>query len=91
MRQLLCPGQTLLSAFVARPGDGNLGPEARTAEGRTARRPPEPHDRRSVSIFGELTSARVADGSLEGREIERVPLGERPGLPEGDCPYVLED
>ncbi len=91
MRQLLCLGHTLLSAFVAQQGDGDLGPEARTAEGRTARRLPEPHDRRYVSIFGELTIARVAYGSREGQRIERVPLDERLGLPEGDFSYVLED
>jgi hypothetical protein len=91
MRQLLALGHTLLSAFIAQQGDGDLGTEARTAEGRTARRLPEPHDRRYVSIFGELTIARVAYGSREGQRIERVPLDERLGLPEGDFSYVLED
>src|SRR3954447_21743591 len=57
-RQPLGLGHTLLSAFVA-AGDGDLGPEAETPEGRTVRRPPERHDRRYVSIFGELTIDRV--------------------------------
>jgi hypothetical protein len=30
-------------------------------------------------------------GSREGQRIERVPLDERLGLPEGDFSYVLED
>jgi hypothetical protein len=90
-RQLLGLGHTLLSAFVAQQGDGDLGPEVQAAEGRTARRLPEPHDRRYVSVFGELTITRAVYGSREGQRIEHVPLDERLGLPEGDFSYVLED
>lgn len=90
-RQLLGLGHTLLSAFVAEQGDGDLGPEAETTEGRSARRLPERHDRRYVSIFGGLTITRAAYGTREGQKIERVPLDERLGLPEGEFSYVLED
>ncbi len=45
IRQLLALGPTLLSAFVAQHGDGDLGPQAETAGGQTARRLPERHDR----------------------------------------------
>ena len=61
------------------------------SEGRIARRLPEPHDRRYVSIFGELTNARIVYGTREGQRIEYVPLDNRLGLPEGDFSYVLED
>ena len=37
-RQLLGLGHTLLSAFVAAQGDGDLGPEVEMPEGRTVRR-----------------------------------------------------
>jgi hypothetical protein len=90
-RQLLGLGHSLLSAFIAHQGDGDLGPQAETSDGRVARRLPDPHDRRYVSIFGELTITRVVYGSREGQRIERVPLDERLGLPEGDFSYVLED
>src|SRR3954471_5576384 len=90
-RQLLGLGHSLLSAFVAAQGDGDLGPEVEMPEGRTARRLPERHDRRYVSIFGELTIDRVAYGTREGQKIERIPLDERLGLPEGEFSYVLED
>src|SRR3954463_3325193 len=90
-RQLLGLGHCLLSAFVAAAGDGDLGPEAETPQGRTVRRLPERHDRRYVSIFGELTIARAVYGTREGQKIERVPLDERLALPEGDFSYVLED
>jgi hypothetical protein len=90
-RQLLGLGHTMLSAFVAQQGDGDLGPQAETAEGRIALRLPERHDRRYVSVFGELTVGRVVYGSREGQRIERVPLDERLALPEGEFSYVLED
>jgi hypothetical protein len=90
-RRLLGLGHTLLSAFVAAQGDGDLGPEVEVSGGRAARRLPERHDRRYVSIFGELTIARVVYGTREGQRIEHVPLDERLGLPEGDFSYVLED
>lgn len=76
---------------MAQQGDGDCGPESTTAEGTTARRLPEAHDRRYMSIFGELTIRRVVYGTREGQKIERVPLDERLGLPEGDFSYVLED
>ena len=68
-----------------------MGPEANTPEGDTVRRLPEHHDRRYVTIFGELTVSRAEYGTREGQKIERVPLDERLGLPEGDFSYVLED
>jgi hypothetical protein len=91
MRQLLALGYTLLCSFVAGQGDGDVGPEVTTPEGNTSRRLPEQHDRRYVSIFGELTIARFVYGTREGQKIEWVPLDERLGLPEGDFSYVLED
>jgi hypothetical protein len=90
-RQLLGLGHSLLSAFVAAQGDGDLGPEVETPEGRTVRRLPQRHDRRYVSIFGELTVERVVYGTRERQKVEHVPLDERLGLPEGDFSYVLED
>src|SRR4051812_16209758 len=90
-RQLIALGHTLLSAFVAAQGDGDLGPQAEAPGGHTVRRLPQRHDRRYVSIFGELTIARVVYGSREGQAIKHVPLDERLGLPEGDFSYVLED
>src|SRR5512135_1970563 len=59
MRQLLRLGHTLLSAFVAQQGNGDLGLEAETVGGQTVRQLPESHDRRYVSIFGELTVTRA--------------------------------
>src|SRR5262245_1662837 len=91
LRQLLDLGYTLLSAFVAQQGDGDVGPRSEAAKGRIALRLPARHDRRYVSIFGELAITRAVYGSREGQRIERVPLDERLGLPGGEFSYVLED
>jgi hypothetical protein len=58
-RQRVGLGHSLLSAFVAAQGDGDLGPEVEVSEGQAARRLPERHDRRDVSVFGELILTRV--------------------------------
>ena len=75
-RQLLGLGHALLSAFVAAAGDGDLGPEVEAPEGHTVRRLPERHERRYVSIFGELTIGRAVYGTREGQKIERVVFGQ---------------
>jgi hypothetical protein len=89
-RQLLGLGHTLLSAFVAAQGDGDLGPEVEVSGGQAARRLPERHDRRYVSVFGELTITWAVYGSREGQRIEWVPLDERLGLPGGDFLAVTD-
>jgi hypothetical protein len=89
--QLLDLGLTLLNLFVARHGDGNLGPTAETSEGRTLRRLAQTHGRRYVAIFGELTIPRVVYGTREGQKIELAPLDQVLGLPEGDFSYVVQD
>lgn len=91
MEQLLQVGHSLLIAFVARHGDGNVGPTTATLDGETARRLPEPHERRYVSIFGELTIRRFVYGSREGQKIAVAPLDQKLGLPTGEFSYVLED
>src|SRR6202007_1548730 len=91
MRRLLALGHTLLEAFVAEKGNGDVGSNIPAGDGHTLQRLPEAHNRRYVSIFGELMISRIVYGSREGQRIERVPLDERLGLPAGDFSYVLED
>src|SRR5262249_61532514 len=56
LRQLLRLGHTLLSAFVAGQGDGDVGPEAESPEGRTVRRVARRPGRRCVSTFCEVAA-----------------------------------
>jgi hypothetical protein len=89
--QLLELGLTLLNLLVAKHGDGNLGPTGETTQGRTLQRLLRTHDRRYVTIFGELTIPRVVYGTREGQKIGLAPLDQTLGLPEGDSSYVVRD
>ncbi len=89
--RLLNLGLTLLEAFVASQGDGDAGSEVETADGRRVRRMPELHERRYLSIFGELLIRRWVYAEREKRPVERAPLDERLGLPAGEFSYVLAD
>ena len=91
MKRLLALGLTLLHAFIAQHGDGAVGPTVSEDDGHTIRRLPTTHDRRYVSIFGELIIPRIVYGTREGQKIERAPLDEQLALPAGDFSYVLED
>jgi hypothetical protein len=55
------------------------------------RRLEEPHNRRYVSIFGELTIQRHVYGTRETQKQEAVPLDARLSLPQSEFSYVLQD
>ena len=80
----------LLRSFVEAHGDGDQG-ETVEREGETLERLPEPHDKRYLSIFGELLIGRTVYGTREGQAIGWSPLDAALGLPAGDNSYVLED
>lgn len=88
--RLLAIGHLMLADFVAAQGTGDLGPTIEQ-EGRTLRRLDEPHERRYVSIFGELSIRRHVYGTRETQKHEVVPLDARLNLPEGEFSYVLQE
>jgi len=89
--QLLQLGHTLLAAFVAGHGNGDVGATCAGSAGQSWQRLPETHARRYVSIFGALTVTRFVYGTRAGQKIDAVPLDARLGLPAGEFSYVLED
>ena len=88
--RLLAIGFELLAAYVAKFGCGDEG-ETALREGRTLRRSTHPHNRRYLSIFGELIIQRFVYAVRPKQKIEYVPVDEQLGLPQGECSYVLED
>jgi len=80
----------MLRSFVAAHGDGDQG-ERVEREGKMLQRLPEPHDKRYLSIFGELLIGRYVYGTREGQAIVWSPLDAALGLPGGENSYVLED
>lgn len=87
---LLALGRTLLEGHVASQGTGDVGPTL-TVEGWTWQRLETLHDRRYVSIFGELTIGRTVYGTRETQKHQVAPLDARRNLPAGDFSYVLQD
>lgn len=88
--RLLAIGLRLLEAYVAKFGRGDAG-ETLQREGRTLRRSAEPHQRRYLSIFGELLLGRFVYAVRPKQKIEYVAMDEQLGLPPGEHSYVLED
>lgn len=87
---LLALGHTLLEAYVAGQGTGDLGPTLQW-QGRTLHRLEEVHERRYVSVFGELSIPRHVYGTRETQKHEMVPLDARLNLPAGDFSYLLQE
>jgi hypothetical protein len=82
-------GLALMQGFVAGQGSGDVG-ETFEFEGRVLRRLEKVHERRYVSIFGELTISRQVYGSRETQKLEVIPLDARLGLPAGDYSNLLQ-
>lgn len=91
MTQLLALGHSLLGVFLARQGQGDQGETIPIQDGPDLKRLPQPHQRRYLSVFGEHSITRFVYGTREGQKIQRVPLDERLGLPQGDFSYLLQD
>ena len=80
----------MLLAYINAHGDGDQGPQIEH-EDRSLNRLPEPHDKRYLSIFGEIIISRYVYGTREGQAIQWQPLDALLGLPAGENSYVLED
>ena len=87
---LLRLGHTMLASYVEAVGPGEVG-ETLTYEGQTLRRLEAPHQRRYVSVFGELTISRCVYGTRETQKHEVVPADALLGLPEGEFSYLLQE
>lgn len=88
--RLLDIGRAMLEGYVAGYDTGDLGPTVEH-QGRPLRRLEELHDRRYVSVFGELTIARTVYGTRETQKHEVVPLDALLSLPERDTSYLLQE
>jgi hypothetical protein len=87
---LLALGRTLLVGYVEGVGPGDLG-ETLSHEGRDLKRLDMPHDRRYVSVFGELTVQRCVYGSRETQKHELIPTDTVLCLPASDFSALLQE
>ena len=92
-RQLLLIGHSLLGAFLASSGEGDVGPSLRPPGERPSDPPgvlPRLEERRSrpyLSIFGEISITRACYG--HGR-VEAAPLDARLHLPRRQYSYLFQ-
>jgi len=89
-QRMLAISRWLLQGFVDLQGPGDLGATLEH-EGRCLNRLENRHDRRYVSVFGELRISRVVYGTRETQKHEVVPLDARLGLPESEFSYLLQE
>jgi hypothetical protein len=89
-QMLLKLGLTMLEGHVETVGPGDVG-ETLAHDGRVLRRLESTHDRRYVSVFGELAIPRYVYGTRETQKHEVVPTDALLGLPEGDFSNLLQD
>jgi hypothetical protein len=92
-RELLVMGRSLLQAFLASSGDGDLGPTL-TVAGEGPDDPPQvlsrldqPRRRPYLSIFGEVEIARIGYGH---DRLEAAPLDARLHLPRRQYSYLFQ-
>ena len=87
---VLALGRALLTGYVAGVGPGDMG-EMLAYEGRDLKRLEEMHERRYVSVFGELMIPRYMYGTRETQKHEVIPTDAVLGLPEGDFSHLLQE
>jgi hypothetical protein len=89
-QSLLALGHTLLAGYVEGVGAGDVG-ETLSYEGRELNRLESLHERRYVSVFGELTVRRHVYGSRETQKHEVIPTDAVLGLPASDFSSLLQE
>jgi len=89
-QSLLALGRTMLTVYVEGVGPGDVG-ETLAYEGRELKRLEATHERRYVSVFGELLLKRYVYGSRETQKHEVIPTDALLGLPEGEFSDLLAE
>jgi len=89
-QNMLSVGQLLLQGYVDAQGSGDLGATLEH-EGKTLRRLEQLHERRYMSVFGEIQICRTIYGSREKQAHELVPLDVRLNLPASEFSYLLQE
>lgn len=88
--RLLELGRILLKTHVEAHGNGDEGPKV-VHDGQKLNRSREPHAKRYLSVFGELSVERWVYCEREGQAQRYSPVDAALGLPAGDNSYFLED
>ena len=87
---LLNLGRLMLQEYVNQQGNGDEGPSI-SVGGKTYRRLDRLHEKRYVSVFGEIIILQTVYGTRENQKHEIVPLDARLDLPESDFSFLLQE
>jgi hypothetical protein len=87
---MLALGHVMLAGYVAGVAPGDMG-ETLAYQGQDLKRLEETHDRRYVSVFGELMIPRYVYGTRETQKHEVIPTDAILGLPESDFSHLLQE
>src|SRR5580765_773584 len=89
--RLLHLGKTLFQGFLAMVGPGDFGQDVTLDNGRVVHRVKEQHERRLVTIFGELAITRWVYAQRDKTKFEFVPTDQRLQLPASAVSYLLQE
>jgi hypothetical protein len=84
-------GRAAVELFLAAQGDGDLGPNIETGDGRTLYRSDSVEKRPLRTIFGEHTINAYVYSSGSKQKIELRPIDARINLPVGKASYLLQE
>ena len=84
-------GRAAVELFLAAQGDGDLGPNVETEDGRTLYRSDAVQKRPLRTIFGEHTIQAYVYSSASKQKIELRPIDARINLPVGKASYLLQE
>ena len=88
-RRVMALGRSLLGAYFASQGSGDVGEHFVMPDGEILRRDPEPRDREYTTIFGSFTLTRAVYSEGPNQKLV-VPLDARLQLPESKFSQLLQ-
>jgi len=91
LSSVLLIGQQAIELLLALQGDGDLGEEVQTADGRTALRSEEKSTTLLRSIFGQHAFQQFVYASGKGKAVSLRPISARLSLPAGRWSYLLQE
>lgn len=89
--KLLAWGTMLFQAYLKLVGPGDFGETVSLDKGRLVHRSEEQHQRRLLTVFGEVIVSRWVYAQREGAKFEFIPTDQRLQLPASEVSYLLQE
>ena len=89
--ELLALGHTLFQGFLTLVGPGDFGDSTTLDDGRLVHRSEEQHQKRLLTVFGEVTVSRWVYAQRAKTKVEFAPTDQRLQLPASEVSYLLQE